>query len=205
MEGVTVESVKRNRDSISLDFDDGSVVTAGLAYLPPEYADLCPGAVLGEEAAAILRHGENCLAAERAALRLITRAEQCALGLTRKLEQRKHGPAAVKAVLDRLLGLGLVDDRRYAELWLKFPVSRGSRGPRILRAALRAKGIDRETAEAALEAALAGEAELKLLGRCLKKAPRGKQPEQSGSEIRYFLKTEGFSTAAIEGYFDGTN
>jgi regulatory protein len=101
-------------------------------------------------------------------------------------------------VLARLLELGLVDDRRYAGLWLKARVRRGKKGPRTLETALRAKGIDRETAAEALGTALAGEAEAGLLERCARAEREKRGP---GSDIRFFLKSEGFSSAAIEAFF----
>jgi regulatory protein len=176
-------------------------IEISFAYLPPEYtgAFLCPGAVLGPDAEAAFRHAADCLSAEKAALRLIARAEQYGAGLIRKLEQRKHSPAAVRAVLARLLELGLVNDRRYAELWLKHRIRRGKKGPRTLETALRARGIDRETAAAALMAALAGGAEAGLLERCV----NAERKIPGDSEIRFFLKNEGFSPAAIEAYLEG--
>jgi regulatory protein len=200
---VFVESVETSPDgnTVRVRLAGFSPLEISFAYLPPEYtgAFLCPGAVLGPEAEAALSHAAACLAAEKAALRLIARAEQYGAGLTRKLEQRKHSPDAVRTVLARLLEFGLVDDRRYAGLWLKTRVRRGKKGPRALEAALRAKGIDRETAVLALTTALAGEAEAGLLERCARA-----EQEKHGidSEIRFFLKSEGFSPAAIEAFFE---
>jgi regulatory protein len=179
-----------------------SPLEISFAYLPPEYTGvfLYPGAVLGPEAGAALDHAAACLVAEKAALRFIARAEQYGAGLTRKLEQRKHSPDAVRAVLARLLELDMVNDRRYAELWLRARVRRGKKGPRTLETALRAKGIDRETVAEALKTALAGEAEAGLLERCAKKAA-GREGEFD-SDIRFILKREGFSSAAIEAFFE---
>jgi regulatory protein len=183
--------------------DDGSLFTINTAYLPPgcKGAFLYPGAVLDPKAGAALCHAADCLKAEAAALRLITRAEQCSAGLFRKLEQRKHPPEAVRAVLIRLMELDLVDDWRYAKLWLKSRTSRGKKGPRTLETALRARGIDRKTAAAALKAALAGDGEAKLLERCAQKAAERKHQDDAG--LRFFLKREGFSFAAIEAFFEG--
>ncbi|MDR0403103.1 MAG: recombination regulator RecX [Treponema sp.] len=201
--GAVVESAEPGPDGKTL-----RVCLAGFspreisfAYLPPEYtgAFLCPGAVLGPEAEAALNHAAACLAAEKAALRLVARAEQYGAGLARKLERRGHGPDAVRTVLGRLLELGLVDDLRYAGLWLKSRVRRGKKGPRTLETALRAKGIDRETAAEALKAALTGEAEAGLLERCVRAGE--KRPGRPGADIRFFLKREGFSAAAIEAFF----
>ncbi|MDR1507412.1 MAG: recombination regulator RecX [Treponema sp.] len=176
----------------------GRFIDISASYLPPEYAGafLCPGAILDGDAEAALRSAADCLSAEKAALRLIARAEQCGAGITRKLERRGHDPAAVRTVLARLLELKLVDDGRYAGLWLKSRVGRGKKGPRTLETALRAKGIDRETAVSALKEALSGDAEADLLERCVKQAG----PEVAG--LRFFLKREGFSSGAIETFFD---
>ena len=194
-------------NTIRVCFTGFSPIEISSVYLPPEYtgAFLCPGAVFGPEAEAAFRHAAECLSAEKAALRLIARAEQYGAGLARKLEQRGHDPIAVHAVLVRLLELGLVNDRRYAELWLKSRVGRGKRGPRTLETALRAKGIDRETAGSALRTVLAGGAEAGLLERCVKKAAERRTPEEFDSEIRFFLKSEGFSSAAIEMYLEKEN
>ncbi|MDR1930845.1 MAG: recombination regulator RecX [Treponema sp.] len=183
------------------------------AYLPPELREafrggkpevyglksgFLPGACLSAEAEEALCFSQFCLAAEKAALRLIIRAEQCGAGLSRKLEQRKHSRAAVKAVLARLIRLDLVNDRRYAELWLRSRVSRGAKSPRFLLAALSAKGIDQDTVKEALRTALPPETETGLLRRFLEKNAPG-LPETG---LRSRLRAEGFSPAAVEAHIE---
>jgi regulatory protein len=181
------------------------------AYLPPEFQgrSFSPGASLSPEAEEALCFSQFCQAAEKAALRLIVRAEQCAAALTRKLEQRKHSRDAVKAVLSRLCGMNLVNDSRYAELWLKYRVLRGAKSPRSLINSLRAKGIDQDTAREALQAVLeleapaeaaASEIEDSLLRRFLTKDPRARSMDRQS--LRPLLKSEGFSPAAIELYWE---
>jgi regulatory protein len=218
-----IESVETGEDCLKLTFDDGSVLAAGTAYLPPEYtgaflytdARFTPGAALDPETETALRRAAECLSAEKAALRLVARAEQCAAGLAIKLEQRRHSHAAVRAVLDRLLKLNLVNDARYAELWLKYRVNRGGRGPRALAAKLRSKGIDRKTVDAAFGAILTPGAEAALLRRRIEAAYRRPQSRSAktgfagtagnkdrNGELRCFLKSEGFSQSAIDAYFE---
>ncbi|MDR2701740.1 MAG: RecX family transcriptional regulator [Spirochaetaceae bacterium] len=211
---LTVESVEPGHGTLKLTLNDGSVVTIGTAYLPPELPEafFCPGAIIADEKGNALDCAAACLAAEQAALRLVARAEQCTAGLSRKLQRRKHEPDAVRFVLDRLTELGLVNDARYAELWLKPRISRGSKGPRMLLAALQHRGIDRKTAGAAMDASLTPDAEAALLRRCLGKSANalpktnalkreyGEQDEKR--QCRMFLKAEGFSAAAIEEYED---
>jgi len=214
---VVVESTETGENTVTLHFEDGAALTIGTPYLKPESAlqggesaFLYAGARIGPEQYPALEYAAECWKAEKAALALIARAEQCFRALSRKLERKKYNPAVVQAVLDRLSGLNLVSDRRFAELWLKARIRGGANGPRKLRMLLRARGIDRETAEAALGASLTEDAEAALLRRCLDKAEKkgkqkGKNPGNSMNRktaIRLFLKSEGFSAAAINQYIE---
>ena len=95
--------------------------------------------------------------------------------------------------------MNLVNDLRYAQLWLKMKIARGNKGPRMLSLLLKAKGIDSKTIDAALTAVLPPEVEMMLLRSRLNKA---KNPDDSKTAIRRFLKMEGFSTEVIDAYFD---
>jgi regulatory protein len=145
--------------------------------------------------------------AEKPALRLIARAEQCTLGLTRKLEKRGLDTACVNEVISRLCELKLVDDSRYAQLWLESRL-RLTRSPRRLLVSLCTRGIDREDAEAALKTVLDEETELALLSRFYKKysrkASRRKETRfltESGS-LKNLFKSEGFSPQVIERFLE---
>ena len=84
--------------------------------------------------------------AEKTALRLIARAEQCSAGLARKLEKRKHDPAVIREVISKLSELKLLDDSRFARLWLQSRL-RFARSPRRLHASLCARGFFNKTRE----------------------------------------------------------
>jgi regulatory protein len=132
---------------------------------------------------------------------LIARAEQCSFGLTRKLEKRGFDSACVSAVITRLLELKLVDDRRFAQLWLASRL-RPARSPRRLLSSLQSRGIDRDDAESALKTALDEETEFALLERFAKRL--SKKAERKGKEginsIKFMLRNEGFSMQAIKQY-----
>jgi len=200
---LAIESVEAGRGTLKVSLNDGSALTIGTVYLPPELPEafFCPGAIITDEAGIALDCAAACLAAEQAALRLIARAEQCTVGLARKLEQRRHKAEIVRTALARLTEMDLVSDARFAELWLKPRISRGSKGPRHLLAALQVRGIDAKTARAALDAILTDDAEAALLRRCLEKAQKKLQGrDDQRQQIRFFLKTEGFSAIAIDEY-----
>jgi len=152
-----------------------------------------PSASLEADVSALLR-------AEKAALRLIARAEQCSQGLARKLEKRGYDAACIAEVIYSLSEKKLIDDRRYAQFWLESRLH-FTRSPRRLLSSLCARGIERDNAEAALKAALDEEAEFALLSRYVKKYSR-KAGNGNAGVFRFLLKSEGFSHKAITRFFD---
>jgi len=149
-----------------------------------------------------------CLRAEKTALHLIARAEQNVYGLSRKLEKRGHDSVCIQTVIARLCEAGLLDDRRYARLWLGARINQRAASPRRLFAALCSRGIDHDDAEAALRETLDDETELRLLERYARKLQfrqKGGEDDDSAAarrSLRYTLKGEGFSSSAIECFFD---
>ncbi|MDR0623906.1 MAG: RecX family transcriptional regulator [Treponema sp.] len=155
----------------------------------------------GEEGA--FRFAAACLRAERAALRLAARAEQTVSGLSRKLERRGFKSPCVLAVLRRLADLDIVNDRRFAALWIQARLTRRAESPWRLLAGLRNRGIDRDDAAAALKSALNFQTESALLRRYVEKLYPVSGPEAAeGSSLKYRLKREGFSPLAIQNYWE---
>jgi regulatory protein len=189
-----------------LELSDGSFFSFKTCYLPPVFLDelSTPGLEEGREITLIeeagFRHASACLRTEKAALRLIARAEQCLFGLRGKLERRGHDSACVNTVLARLAELELIDDCRFARFWLETRMLRAS-SPRRLLAGLRSRGIDRDDAEAALKAVLDDETEFSLLQRYVKKLRRLRKAANT-APLKYTLKSEGFSTAAVERFLE---
>lgn len=141
--------------------------------------------------------------AEKTALRLIARAEQCSAGLARKLQKRKFSPACINTVISSLTELKLLDDKRFARLWLESRL-RLTRSPRRLLSSLCGRGIDHDDAEAALKEVLDEETELAMLTRFAKKHLRkiGKKGEDEKRNLKFLLKNEGFSPQIIRQFFD---
>ena len=148
--------------------------------------------------------------AEKAALRLVARAEQCSNGLSLKLKKRGFDDANISAVITRLSALNLVNDRRFAQLWLESHL-RLATSPRRLLISLCGRGIDHDDAEAALKIVLDREAEQALLLRCVRKyshkTSRGNEEADPGilpelRSIKYKLRNEGFSAFVIEWFFE---
>jgi regulatory protein len=219
---MTIVSIKTGTGAElrRIELSDGSFFWFKTRYLPPVFIDeglYTPGAAEGREISADeeagFRFASACLRAEKAALRLIARAEQCLSGLSRKLQRRGHEPACVRAVIDCLVELELVDDWRFARLWLETRLGRRSASPRRLLAGLCARGIGRDEAETALKTVLDDETEWFLIRRFAVKRRRvrsaqaavtaGVRAEDARRFLKFTLKSEGFSAAAIERFLDG--
>jgi regulatory protein len=135
------------------------------------------------------------LRAEKTALRLIARAEQCTNGLTRKLEKRGFTADCTSEVISKLTELNLLDDNRFARLWLESRLHL-PRSPRRLLSSLCARGIDHDDAQTALKNVLDEDTELALLARFARKYSR--KAKGDPHSLKFLLKSEGFSTAAIK-------
>jgi regulatory protein len=144
------------------------------------------------------------LQAKNTALRLIARAEQCVHGLALKLERRGYDSYCVNAVISELTEENLLNDKRFAQLWLESRM-RLTRTPQRLLASLCGRGIDRKDAEAAFRTVFDEETELSLLKRFVKKnsrKPRRGKGEESVRSLKYLLNSEGFSPRVIRRYFE---
>jgi regulatory protein len=187
---------------------DGSLFSLRTSYLTGPYDGDFDGRFIeggeisaGEEGA--LRFAAACLRTERTALRLIARAEQTAPGLALKLKRRGFESSCISAVLRRLEDLGIVDNRRFAVLWVQSRLARRAESPRRLLSALRSRGIGQDDAEAALKSLLDFQNESALLQGYLQKRRLFPAGEQTGDRsLKYLLKSEGFSSAVIQNYWE---
>jgi len=200
---MIIVSIKSGNDGVSrVELSDGSLFSFKSCYFSPFIADgYAAGCEINAEEEEALRFASACLRTEKRALQLIARAEQNTFGLTRKLKKRKCEPDCIRAVIAQLCKMSLLDDRRYARLWLESRISRQVSSPRRLLAALCSRGIARDDAEAALKETLDDETERQLLERYVQKH-EGAHSEGTNSaslrSLRYTLKSEGFSSMAIE-------
>ena len=151
-----------------------------------------------------------CLGAEKKALELIKRAEQNTFTLRHKLEKRGYDSKCINTVIEKLCETGLLDDSRYAELWLESRIYRGAASsPLRLIAGLSSRGIARDIIDDVLKKTLDEEKELKLIENYAKKIMRKNNYDlndpDSAHSFRYKLKNEGFSSSAINNFFENSS
>lgn len=86
-----------------------------------------------------------------AALKLLARREHSRHELGRKLA-RRFPTEVIERVLDRLIGEKLLDDRRFAEVFIRDLLRRTPCGLRLIRRKLAERGVSEDDVEAVLEA-----------------------------------------------------
>src|SRR3954471_19572722 len=83
-------------------------------------------------------------------LRLLTVRARTRAELAGQLAKRGYPDDVSIQVLDRLAGVGLIDDADFAEQWVRSRRENAGKGKRALAAELRTKGVDNEVITAAL-------------------------------------------------------
>jgi regulatory protein len=209
LQAVSVKPLKTSgagQPLIRIGLSDGALFSLNTGYLPLPFRGgdyFFPGKEIFDEEAGALRFAAACYRAERAALRLIARAEQTCAGIRRKLEQRGHGADHIDAAVSCLTELGILDDRRFAERWIRSRLYRDALSPLGLVKGLCRRGIDRNIAREARKATLDFEKETELLGRFIaKKYPALDCGSRDARFLRALLKREGFSPPVLERYWD---
>jgi regulatory protein len=190
---------------IRIGLSDGALFSFNTNYLPLSYQKgdyFFPGREISAEEDGALRFAADCYRAERAALRLVARAEQTCAGLKHKLEQRGHRADHADAAVSCLTELGILDDHRFAERWIRSRLYRGADTPLGLVNGLCRRGIDRNIARDACKTTLDFELETELLGKFIAKKYPALEGGQDIRFLRALLKREGFSPFVLERYWD---
>ena len=108
-----------------------------------------------------LERGHKLILCRSKALSLLDLAEHSAFMLRTKLRQRGFEIPVIETVLAQLKEKNYLDDRRFAQLWVRSRLKRNPAGRSVLISGLRAKGVSPRDAEEAVSELLDEEA---LLG-----------------------------------------
>jgi regulatory protein len=144
-------------------------------------------------------------AAREAAIRMIEVQLRPRRELARRLAARGFPPPAVETALDRLEAVGLVDDRAYAEGFIRRRIRLRPRGALLLELELLRRGIARPVVTAAVAEALARRDELALARAALaKRAPAWDRLEPAVARRRAAaaLRRLGFPVGVIRAALD---
>ncbi len=128
-------------------------------YLDGEYAlgvarilaaRLSIGQVLDEVAVERLKQADEVEVAYERALHFLGPRPRSEVEIQKRLATAKVPEAAVAAVLERLRGAGLVDDKAFASFWVDNRTTFRPRSKRLLSMELRLKGLGEEERKVAL-------------------------------------------------------
>ncbi len=90
------------------------------------------------------------LSAKQKAAELLARREHSRFELYNKLRQREFSDTAINQTLDEYQRLELLNDYRFAEMWIRSRIKRKAEGVGKIKAALKQKGVDERVAEQVL-------------------------------------------------------
>lgn len=140
--------------------------------------------------------------ARDASLNLLSYRPRTARELQRRLRRKEFPEEVAERTVEELVDKGIVDDAAFAESFVRDRVRLRPRGRRRLVQELRAKGVDAETAEAAVGEVMEREevSELELARDAVSKwSPRsGDDAERSRRRLYGFLARRGFGSDTIQ-------
>jgi len=143
-------------------------------------------------------------AVREAALRLLERTRRTRSDLARRLAEKGFDAAVTSGVLERLAGVGLVDDAEYALAFLTGRWGRRAAGRRRLEQELRRRGVSGDDVERAFERfeeSLGPADEVRLARRVAEQAARRYarlDPRVQRQRLYALLVRRGFDSETIE-------
>ena len=186
---ITALSVqKRNPNRVNV-FLDGEFAF-GLSRLVAAWLQV--GQELDEAKITSLKTQETHEAAFQRALQYLNVRERSTSELRRRLTQHGLEEDVIQAVMERLEHSGLVDDQRFAQLWVENRQEFRPRSRRALAYELRQRGVTGEAMEQALESTDDGEAAWQAAQKHSRKLQALEWPDFR-QKMLAFLARRGFS------------
>jgi regulatory protein len=134
---TALEVQQKNKDRVNV-YIDGRFAF-GLAAL--EAVRLRRGQQLSDDEIAALQNRDEAHQAHESALRFLDYRPRSVMEVRRHLKGKSVAPEVIDEVVERLAGVGLLDDREFARYWLENRSDFRPRGERALRQELRQKGV----------------------------------------------------------------
>jgi regulatory protein len=194
---MTVKTVVKGADPevVKVGLTDGSFLLFRASYLNPGVMRPSLGLELSEELTAEYRCAADAYAAELAALRLISLREHSRFLLSIKLRRRECSQSSIAVVLDRLQNIGLVNDERFALMWVESRVASKRECRAKLFGGLLSRGVSRDIADRVLGLAVDEHSEIERAKKLIEKLKRG--ASKSDEAIVKKLRASGYSEKTI--------
>ena len=201
---LTADRTGTAGERLKLQFSDGScffILEEELREEGLSALELIPGLELSSAVTRRLQHGSLRRQVRDKALDLLSRSPHSVFSLRMKLLRRGFDSRVVAEVLEYLGDRGYLDDRSYAENWLRSRSERRPEGRTGLLAGLLHKGVARQIAEAAVNRYCTPELERENALQALDKLRRS--GETDPLKLKSKLKARGFPYALIRRVVDG--
>lgn len=134
---------ERDKERINVFIDEEFALGVSLRTL--ESQGLHKGKVLDDHDWARLIEAEQMDKAYNAALHFLGARPRSTREIRDRLRQKDYPDDHIDVALERLRGLGLVNDEAFARFWVENRQACKPKGARALKAELQQKGVDRET------------------------------------------------------------
>lgn len=194
---IEVQKKRKDRYNIYIDgvfrfgLDEGVVARLGL-YEKKE---------IDEKEIEQIEKEEVIAKAFNSAANFLKTRERSAKEIKNKLKTKDYSESIIEKVLEKLERLDIVNDKRFAEMFVRDRMKLKPKGKKVLSLELAQKGIDRNIVEEVLGEMLGGDNELELAKKVLEKAER-KYSNLEGNikrdKIVKYLLSKGFSYNLVE-------
>ncbi|HLU09643.1 MAG TPA: RecX family transcriptional regulator [Oceanobacillus sp.] len=134
---TALEVQKRNKKRVNVYLDEEYAFSLSL----DEAAKLRKGQTLSDNEVEQLRDQDAVAYAVDSAARFLAVRPRSIQEVRQNLLQKSHPPAVIDNALERLTALGYLDDRAFAEFWVRERNTFKPLSPRALRQELRQKGV----------------------------------------------------------------
>lgn len=126
---------------------------------------LARGMDISEELLAKICHENEFLLAKRKLINYLALRKKTTADAAKYLRRAEFSISAIDAATDYAKNLGYLDDRDYAEAFVRTRAKAGAKGPRVVSKELQAKGIPSDEAKRAVRAIATPEAQLESARR----------------------------------------
>jgi regulatory protein len=150
------------------------------------------GQVISDAELATLTNEAAITVATESAARFLAIRPRSAHEVRQNLTKKEMPPAVIDAALERLAAFGYIDDRAFADLWVRDRMTYKPTSPRALRYELRQKGIANDLIDAAL-ADLDAEDSAYRAAQAQSRRLRGTERREFQKKLSAFLQRRGFS------------
>lgn len=167
-----------------------------LEVSPQVVAGLSVGQAVDERLLSEIERRELVEAAVRSAGRLLSRRPRSEAELRTTLRRTGTSPEAAEAALERLKGIGQIDDELFVAAWLENRAAFRPRSALALRAELQRKGVARDVIDRALAAFSEDDAALQAARRAARRWSGEAGPEWT-RRLYGYLQRRGFGHETI--------